>query len=806
MAHPPDAQARTASPIEAVFTLTFVLVAAVSWAALLLAEFGAFSGRRVLLCAAVIVAAVGFAGRRDLKSAFANRAAVTRWAWVSLGVTLACSAILLSRPGECLIDGRDASVYIAIGRTIEHTGGIISSDPLHGVVGADALTPLLARDALWPHDLTRFPGGIQVPAGDDRLVPLFHHLLPAWIATLSSLAGPRGGYFVGVVFGVLGVFALWLVGRRAWSPIAGGVAAALLAVSFAQILYSRLAFSEVPAQFLMLAGIFFTLQAWDTRSRLAGGCAGAAIGLAGFARIDSLILLIPLMAVFLAYTHRRNLLGPAWRWAAAMLALVGAHAAAHAMLVSRPYTLRVAGAAWDGVSNRLGPGAAAPVLVLAAAAGVAVLALAARRFTRGWTPLARSIALLAGTAVVLALLASPAIGMAGRLMSPPGVAAALAGLAVVIWRGPRPRVFLVVAPFVADAVLLGTWPEAAGLSADFRRLVPTMLPMAVLFVGVLVSDAPTLPWRGLRLVWAVPAGLAALWLWQAGPMLRTPPLQDLHRRIASIASRLPSDAVVLSDWSVPSHLTLALQSTFGRICLPLVERPPSASSIRTFIDRVLASGRPVYVMIGGYEGEIRRRLWRSDVEGYEIGEPELYPLKYTMAAPLFSGFPRPVPTISRRVELYRVSRPAERPGRALPLAIEVGDLDFRWLLRGVYGREWIQDVSARWTSGLAEIALPRLAAGDSSVTLLLRLASHRPPGAAAPNVRLSIDGTPAGSIDRASAAFATYQITLDPRLAARLRTGAATLTIASDTFVPAAGGRGGDTRALGVVVDWLRLE
>jgi hypothetical protein len=211
-------------------------------------------------------------------------------------------------------------------------------------------------------------------------------------------------------------------------------------------------------------------------------------------------------------------------------------------------------------------------------------------------------------------------------------------------------------------------------------------------------------------------------------------------------------------------------------------------------------------MIGGYEGEIRRRLWRSDVEGYEIGDPDLYPLKYTMAAPLFSGFPRPVPTISRRVELYRISRPAERPGRELPLAIEVGDLDFRWLLRRFYGREWIQDVSARWTSGRAEIALPRLAAGDSSVMLLLRLATHRPPGAAAPVVRLSIDGMPAGSIDRPSAAFAVYQVALDAHLAARLRAGAATLTIASETFVPAAAGRGSDTRALGVVVDWLRLE
>ncbi len=306
MAHPPDAQAHAATPIEAIFTLLFILVAAVSWAALLLAELGAFSGRRVLLCAAIIAAAVAFAGRRDLKAAFATRAAVTPWALISLVLTLACAAAFVSRPGECLIDGRDASVYVAIGRTIEQTGGIISSDPVREIVGADALVPLLARDSLWPHELTRFPGGIQVPEGDDRLVPLFHHLLPAWIATFSSLAGQRGGYFVNAFFGVLGVFALWLVGRRGWSPVAGGVAAALLAVNSGQILYSRLTFSEVPAQFLMLAGVFFTLQALDTRSRLAGGCAGAAIGLAGFARLDALIVLVPLTAVFLAYAHRRT--------------------------------------------------------------------------------------------------------------------------------------------------------------------------------------------------------------------------------------------------------------------------------------------------------------------------------------------------------------------------------------------------------------------------------------------------------------------------------------------------------------------
>jgi hypothetical protein len=199
-------------------------------------------------------------------------------------------------------------------------------------------------------------------------------------------------------------------------------------------------------------------------------------------------------------------------------------------------------------------------------------------------------------------------------------------------------------------------------------------------------------------------------------------------------------------------------------------------------------------------------LWRSDVEGYGVADAGVFPLTYTMAAPLLSGFPRPVPTISRRVELYRISRPVEEPGVELPREIDVGEIDFRWLLRGFYGQERLGDAPVRWTSGHAELALPRLAPGDSPITLLLRLATHRPPGVAAPAVRLSIDGMPAGAIDRPSPAFAIYQINLDPRIAARLRAGPATLTIAADTFVPGRAGGGGDTRVLGVTIDWLRLE
>ena len=189
-----------------------------------------------------------------------------------------------------------------------------------------------------------------------------------------------------------------------------------------------------------------------------------------------------------------------------------------------------------------------------------------------------------------------------------------------------------------------------------------------------------------------------------------------------------------------------------------------------------------------------------------MGNAGLLSFRYTMAGPLFSGFPRPVPGISRRIELYRLARPAEPAAVPLPLAIDVGDLDFRWVLRGFYGPERIEGARGRWTARRAEIALPRVAAGGSPVTLLIRLAGHRPRGVASPTIRLSIDGTPAGTIDRPGQRFDAYPIALGPALAERLRAGPATLAIEVDTFVPKAAGLGDDSRVLGILIDWIRLE
>lgn len=791
---------------EWLFAVGFVVFAAVAWSALLLAEFGAFSLTRVLWAASIVAGAAFVWAWGELRARFASRGAVSTLSWVSLALTLIAATFLYLRPSECLIEGRDGSVYVAIGRTIAQTGGIVSTDPLLNVVPAATVEPLLARDPLWPHLLNRFPGGIQMRNGDPHLSPNFFHLLPALAATGFAILGPRGTYGVNAVFGVLAVFALWLVGRRVWSPVAGVVAASLLAVSFGEVVYARLAVSEILAQFLLLAGLCFTLLAVDTRSRLAGACAGAAIGLAALSRIDELCVLLPLAAVWLAVARRRRALGPAWGWYAATLGVVGLHAVAHALLVSGPYTVRLCRAAWNGLPHPSGGVILGLIGGLIAAVSVcAVLGVAWHRRCAPRCPpdTGARIAATVGAAVALAIFGPAAVIAANRLLSVPGLVAAFGGLVLLLWRTDGLRTLPMVLPFVAEAVLLGTWRETVALSADFRRVVPVMLPLATLYTGVLVATGASHPRRALRIAaWTVAGGIGSLWIWQVWPVLRQPPLQNLHNQVAQLAGRIPPGAVVISDRSVPSHLPLALQSSFGRIALPLIERPGSTAALQSFVEHVRASGRPAYVMVAS-SGIVPQRLRRTDFVDFSLRQVDVVPLHYTQLVPVLREMPRALPTTSVFVELYELTPGSDGHGAALPVVINIGDTGFESMLGGFYAAESMPSARARWTGGEGTVALPRVGRGARPASLVLRLAAYRPPGLPPPTVRLRLDGAPVGTIMSPGPSFGVYRLRLDEATSTLLTERATTLTVASDTFVPHAAGLGADLRVLGVAIDWI---
>ena len=173
---------RPLTRLEAAFAALFIPVATLSWVGLLLVEAGAFTPGRAL-AGAVALAVAGWAWlARDLR-AKPPRSTLSRSmksaAWIA--ITLAAAAALYAKPGDYLIEGRDASVYLAVGHTIQRSGGLTEPDPVLPLLSGEARDGLLTRDRSWPRLPNRFPGGIQITEGD-RVVPNFFHLLPVWIA------------------------------------------------------------------------------------------------------------------------------------------------------------------------------------------------------------------------------------------------------------------------------------------------------------------------------------------------------------------------------------------------------------------------------------------------------------------------------------------------------------------------------------------------------------------------------------------------------------------------------------------------
>jgi len=782
---------------EVLFLASFIPLAIFSWVGILLAGFGAFTGWRLAVAGGVLSALALAAAWRDIRGAGPIQR-VPRATWMALGLVAAISTTLLSRPGEYLIEGADASVYLATGHSIARTGSITTPDPAIGLMPQELrLSFFRVARGLRQHE-ARLPGGLRIGA-DDRVNPGFFHLLPVWVAIGVAAAGPAAGYFVNVIPAIFGVIAVFLIGRRLWSHRAGLVAAALLAVNFGQIYFGGLAASEMLTQFMGMSGILFTIMVWDLRLRVAGACAGVAIGLAAFTRVDALLLMVPLAALWLIQARRSKMLGRAWSWYATLLILVSGHAVAHAETVAALYSRRLFG---DGVAML--ERAATPLLVVAGVLAAGGLALVIMRFGRRslvWLGLGGVV-----TAIGVIVMLPPVVQMIGRLISPVGAIAALAGL-LLLARRAQMRTLPLLVPLIAQTALLLAMNEQTTLPDDFRRAVPLILPGAMLFVGFLVSQISSGRSWAARAIWILPMALGVVFLRDAAPILRTPPLQGAHAQIADLAARIPPDALVISDTSVPGHLSLALTYTFDRPSVRLISRPTSGAGIAPLISAALDSGRQVYVVAAPMIEHKPLWLWRSDFAGFDIRQEYEQQLRYAVLVRTRGVFPRALRVDMPQVAVYQVRARDGQTQAPLPHTVDVGVDDFQALVDGFHASEPFHSTRARWTTGDSRIALPRMASPASGrMDLVLRLAADRPPGHAPVEIRLAIGGIPAGTITAPTIDLREYRIRLSPAVMARLLAGPSILSMSSDVFVPKDVVGGTDDRRLGVMLDWVRVE
>ncbi len=268
-------------------------IAATAWTSLTLAEFGNYVAIVPMLAfptAAVLTFALLSRGRTGGESRGLALPDL-------LAVVIACATLMLTvPPDEILVGGQDPGVYVHVASSVARTGSLVMDEP-----DLVALTreerELVTRTNLGYTE--PFPGMWLYP--DGRLYPQFYHLYPCLMAVAWSIGGIRGALLVNPLLNVAAIVALYalaslLIGRR-WA-----LAATLVqALGTAQIRQAKFPTAEMMAQFFLIAGVALLAAAMqeDSPPPVLAPLAGASLGMATLTRYDTIVFLVPLVAVLL---------------------------------------------------------------------------------------------------------------------------------------------------------------------------------------------------------------------------------------------------------------------------------------------------------------------------------------------------------------------------------------------------------------------------------------------------------------------------------------------------------------------------
>jgi hypothetical protein len=793
----PGAPASGLDAADLVVGATTIPVMAISLAGIVLVETQAFSPRAVMGVGVVLAGALGALLWRTMRGMSIARTDPRDWVALTSIVVV---AVALCRPSaEAYAGGGDASVYLAAGRLIANDGGLGRIDATIRGLPPGAIPDLVDRPGR--SGLSFFPGGMNADVSG-RVRPDFFHLTPIWLAVFDGWFGPGAATAANGVFAVLSIAIVWALARRLssrWGALAAG---ALLAVNFAQIWFARLPTSEMSTQYLVMGSLFWLLVASDRASSGAGVLAGLAAGLTMFARIDAFVFIAaPLMAATLLQTAAARRVTAERVWFAAVLIAMTAYAAWHAALFAGPYCERIL--VDFTTHHRLRVGSARMALI-----GSVVVALlwGLQQIVKPPRWLSQSALLAAGIGAAAWLAAQGPRVLDGHfllLVSPLGLGMMAAGL-IVLLRSPwATRALPLAALFLPSALVFLPNPrDTSGMPMLLRRFVPILLPIGVVIIAYAVARLSAM--RAGRWLSALGvAALGALWLSTSAFVLIDPPFAGLRQAAASIAARIPPDALTIHDAGTPSHLALALHYEFDRSAI-LVSRRNARAAIERTVAAALEHHQPVRFLMRTESGE-SETVPRAAFGGLLVQPVAAMNFDYPAIDPAMPTLPGRVVLVTHRLGLYEVA-PAPSGGMALPLRFDAGGLDFGWLLSGFHGPEQLDGVTARWTDGALKMTVPPIQLPEGfDIEIAVRLAIWRPAGAAAPTVTIDIDDARALAFATRAAGFDEYRATFSQEAAERLR-GGTTVTLSSPTFVPAESGASGDRRRLGVAIDWMELR
>jgi len=809
---------------EALFAMVAVSVAVSAWVALVLAEAGLFSLPRGALVvgalSAVAVLGAALAGRRP-------RWPLPRWPglralapalWV-----LALALALQTRPSEYVVGGRDPGTYVAAMALIGRTGGISYVDPVVLSIPREDLSLFYRSPDEADYTWGRFMGMPLERPETGRVVPEHFHLFPAFGAYLFQAMGVRGALATPCLFGVLGTLGAFFAWRRVFSTPVALLASSLLAINVIQVWFGRYPMSEAMEEFLVFLALW-AFAVWEERGEaLFGMLAGAALGLALLARIDSVLVVVPLAAYFFVQRVRGALAWARARPLVLSFVLLAAHAALHALVWARKYLVSVMSRpyweqpawVWIGgiaavvsillIAHRLEPRALrwtathGPLLRRALSAGVVLLALYAyflRPQLSAWAggdgnttpPLAHRGWLLALGFRRLAAHDAQSFVRLGWFVTWIVLALAVAGFVLMVRWWERRWLFplLLAGTYSAFFFYKGrVWNDYFFALRRFMPLiVPSLLALAAFTLVTLWRRGPA----GRVASAALTAAVAALFLRDTLPLVRYRDWENSVRFVADVARRFgPEDVVIFEQPQSVHLLSLPLWAVHGVNALELARYNPDPARLDHLIQAWRGRYRNIY-FVHTYRTNLCG-LFLERVEDLSFGTYE-----WERA---YGRKPRGPEGRALRFRISRVVPPQDLQVPALPEVDVGGSDDFQ--VSGFYDKEGGGERTYRWTGRCASVYLPAASAGD---TVTITASAGQRPTRLPAHVEVSMGAVPLGGFD---AAPGWTESTV--RLPAALTPGPPVLRFDVKTWRPANERPGdSDVRDLGVMIDRIRLS
>ncbi len=664
--------------------IIFVLSAGLAlWFGLLLAWLGWFSsGVLILLLGLVALASWIVAWRRGTLPSLLRSVSRPARAEAALIGLLALLSVIYFRPHEFIQGGADAGVYVNMGAHIARSGQLLVNDPLIAQLDS-SYYPVFFREQP-AHLLTRYyylPGYFVSDTVPGQIIPQFYALQAVSIAILTAIGGVPLGLLATPLWGLAGVAAVYFLARSLFDRHAALLAAVLLGAVILQNWFARYPTAEVLTQAYLFAGLYALSRVlWRHEPpRSWGFLAGLWLGLIFLTRIDMILVLVVLPIPLIALAAIR-------RWSAGLtvfsltFGLLLLQSVIHAVLFAWPYTYNSYQGAFSIILGR-----SWIIWVGACLAAVALLVVGVWWFSRleaerrnqwlRWL----SIALIAVVcaAALYAYFIRPVVEPAttsaywyggtqipstnrenlvriGWYVTPLGLAVALLGLYLILWRERTLPVQLFVAIGLLSTVVyvVNILNNPHHIYA-MRRYVPVVIPALMIWGAYGVAVISRARWRGARLV----TGLVLLaWLggmiWQSRVIWRQVDDAGAIEALTRLDHQLEPGAIVLFDDQSPVGVgdTIGTPLRFIFDHPVFVLRDPQAvmpEALRALVQGWQQQGRHVYVL-----SDTGREVSVKDV--LPLGEPQRFTFDTTILQPTYTDYPNQVVPVTYDLKVNEV--------------------------------------------------------------------------------------------------------------------------------------------------------